>query len=102
MTEQLTLKMSDGLYGGSAGLKGKRVLLLKFLLNRKRCCFSMAGKINTNPNKQHKDECVLLGTWGAWLTMRPVSGEQGESFLWRGQHLGRWGRRGAFFRRREE
>lgn len=42
----------------------ERVSLAKFIFNRKRPCFQWAGKINTNPNKEHTCECVLSGTLG--------------------------------------
>ena len=51
MTERLTLKTSDGLYGGSAGLKGKRALLPKFLFNRERCCFSVGWENKYKPKQ---------------------------------------------------
>ena len=59
-----SLKTPDGLHGGRAGLEGERVSLAKFIFNRKRPCFQWAGKINTNPNKEHTCECVLSGTLG--------------------------------------
>lgn len=65
MTEQLTLKMSDGLYGGSAGLKGKRVLLLKFLLNRKRCCFSMGWENKYKPKQTAQRWMCAPGDMGS-------------------------------------
>lgn len=41
--------------------KGKVVHFQKSILNRKRPCFQWAGKINTNPNKQHIYKFALVG-----------------------------------------
>lgn len=36
-----------------------------------------------------------MGTLGAGLTIRPVSEEQTESFLWQVPRIGRWGKEGT-------
>lgn len=98
-----SLKMLDGLYGGRAGFKRKSVSLPKFILNRKRPCFQWAGKINTNPNKQHIYKFAPRGTLGrrahnqacVWRAKRKLSlagtthralGKGGDYFSDRGKN----------------
>lgn len=88
--------MSDGLYGGRAGLKGKRVLLPKFLLNRERCYFLMGWENKYKPKQTAQRWMCAPGDVGSVAHNEACVGGAGRKLSLAGtapQSLGKGGER---------
>lgn len=84
--------MEEGL-----GSKGKRLCSQNFFSIAKGAAFQWVGKINTNPNKQHKDECMLPGTWGSMAHNEVCVGGAGRKLSLAGTMPRSLGKRGERF-----
>lgn len=77
------------------GSKGKGFCFQNFFSIVKGAAFQWAGKINTNPNEQHKDECMLPGTGGGTAHNDVCVRGAGRKLSLAGPRLGRWGKEGS-------